>query len=219
MSRNCAIIGDIHGDAERLRWLLSSLPRDDRHLIFVGDYVNRGADSKGVLEVLRALKAELGDRCSLLAGNHELALLRYLRQNTFAEFATLGGLFTIRSYIPSPRGNVHEAFLNAFPPEHLTFLSSLETHYEDAELLVSHTGYDPRAPEDRSLQQMAEQAHAEMFTNARGPKPLVVCGHYVQRAGRPLVLPGLVIVDTGCGTLGGPLTALLYPEQDFISTP
>ena len=70
-------IGDIHGESELLEELLASLQiRDGDRLVFVGDYVDRGPDSKGVVETLLSLQEERD--CVFLLGNHESMFLSFL---------------------------------------------------------------------------------------------------------------------------------------------
>jgi serine/threonine protein phosphatase 1 len=181
MTRRLAIFGDIHGDAIRLERLASSLACDDRQLIFVGDYVNRGPDSKRVLDYLCDLEERAAGRHCFLLGNHERALMRYIADATFGDFALLGGIATIRSYVPRAHGDVHKAFRDAFPRRHSDFLSRLQLYHEEPGLLVSHTGYDPIAPKSRSPEDMVDRGHPDMFDATTHPQRLVVCGHYVQR--------------------------------------
>src|SRR5207249_5133888 len=73
-----AIVGDVHGDAVRLARMLRSVIGDNRQVVLVGDYVNRGANSKAVLSMLVEAKRQLGLRLVLLAGNHDMAMLQYI---------------------------------------------------------------------------------------------------------------------------------------------
>lgn len=217
-----AIVGDIHGDLAKLEGLLARRELHDRHLIFVGDYVNRGPHSRQVLDLLIALRGTWPSGVTLLMGNHERALLDYLRYGDFVAFAAYGGMATIRSYVGVASGDVLGHFRSAVPPAHVALLrDELTTHFEDDEILVSHCGYDPSKPDDRSEKTMTLGSFPALFDPDSDPttrtKRLVVFGHYVQRDLRPYARHGLVCVDTGCGTIGGPLTALLVPEQRTIS--
>lgn len=216
MSDELFVVGDVHGDAARLEQMLRVLSASERRTIFVGDYVNRGRDSRGVLELLTAARSEAPERFVFLMGNHELSLLEYLDGGDFVRFAALGGIATIRSYVADARGDVGAAFATSFPTHQRAFLRSLLPCWESADVLVSHTGYDPAAPQERSLDALVAKGHPEIFHHAAPPRPLVVCGHYVQRGGAPYVSEHLVCLDTGCG-VGGPLTAVTLPEREFIT--
>ena len=134
------IIGDIHGRADQLKILLDEVRRDGRPVIFLGDYVNRGPQSKEVLDGLIQFAARRGN-ATFLCGNHDWALLRYIDSKCFDQLALLGGLQTLASYLP---GEVcedpHVALSKAMPEAHLHFLRRLLAYYEDEFLMCSHTG-------------------------------------------------------------------------------
>jgi serine/threonine protein phosphatase 1 len=206
-----AIVGDVHGEATMLLRLLDMKPLRRRKVVLVGDSVNRGPDGKGVLDII----VGLGGRAVLLMGNHELAMLKYLQDGDFLEFAVGGGLPTIRSYVGQARGDVWRQFASAVPSRHKHLLRQAPVCLEREDVLISHMGLDPSVPESRTLEKMVVESHPEQFTSRQGGRKTVVCGHYVQKAGRPYSRDNLVCIDTGCGT-GGPLTALLWPERDFV---
>src|SRR2546422_4704933 len=99
MTDRLAIVGDVHGDVGRLAGMLRLLSADARRVVFVGDYVNRGPDSAGVLSLLLDARRELGGSLTLLLGNHELATLEYLDGGILPAYAAFGGMSTIRSYV------------------------------------------------------------------------------------------------------------------------
>jgi serine/threonine protein phosphatase 1 len=214
MADGAIVVGDIHGDVRRLDALLARLDLKNRELVFVGDYVDRGPDSRSVLNILCGLKRALCDRVVFLAGNHDLAFLRYLRDGNLARFAALGGIATLRSYVTTPVGDLLAAVLGAIPSEHIAFLEALVPAWHHGEHLISHTGFDPDHPNDRSMGAMAERSHPKMFERTLDFS--VVCGHYVQRDRVPKISNRLLCIDTGCGTVDGPLTALLLPERSFV---
>ncbi len=210
-----AFIGDVHGDSDRLMRAVTTLTHEASTLVFVGDYVNRGPDSKGVLDLLVELRSQLGDRLILLRGNHDAALLDYIRTGKIGPFAAIGGLATIRSYCSSPSANVHETLLDSMPTGHLHLLEATTTYFETSDLLVSHSGYDPNNPGARLEKDLVRGQFPQLFQFvARDGAPLVICGHYIQAAGIPFVSESFVCIDTGCGSLpSGPLTAFLLPQR------
>jgi serine/threonine protein phosphatase 1 len=144
MSDRSVAIGDIHGDASRLEALLAKLELGSRRLVFLGDYIDRGPDSRRVLDMVCGVASSLGERVVFLAGNHELALLRYLVDHDLPRFAAYGGIATIRSYgVRSPVGDVAAAFRAALPAAHINFLESLRASFEIDGILLSHAGLDP----------------------------------------------------------------------------
>lgn len=213
-----AIIGDVHGDAKALEHALSDLERLGRDLVLVGDYINRGPDSSAVLEILQDLsKAE--PRLTLLRGNHEDVLLRFLNGRGGDSFLHHGGLTTVRSYLGTSIliDDPLEQFRIEFPRSHRELLEATQTHYETQDVLVSHAGLNVHRPASRSYTDMVMGSFPEMFQSNLAPfKELVVCGHYVQRFGEPFINPNLICIDTGCGTAAGaPLSALLLPEREI----
>jgi serine/threonine protein phosphatase 1 len=212
-----AVVGDVHGDIVRLRAMLLDLQRTDRTIVFVGDYVNGAPYSAEVLEELSRLAMREPDRYTFLSGNHDLALLRYLRDGDFAAFAAIGGVTTLHSYLNEVCGDVYPAFARVLPVSHRAFLERLEPYWERDGVLISHVGFDPANPNSRALETLVLGAGAPPFAATRFPCELVVCGHYVQSNGRPHRSEHLICIDTGCGVAGGPLTAVLLPEQEFIS--
>jgi serine/threonine protein phosphatase 1 len=212
-----AVVGDIHGNIERLRAALRALDEDGRHVIFVGDYVNWGESSSAVLEELSARSLKDPTRYTFLVGNHEIALLAYLADGKFPAFAATGGVPTIRSYLETVHGDVHAAFDRAFPASHRAFLQRLEPYWDDGEVLVSHAGFDPEKPALRSVEAMVTAGGGSPFSARSFPRDLVVCGHYVQSSGAPYVGEHLICIDTGCGSNDGPLTIAWLPERTFTA--
>jgi serine/threonine protein phosphatase 1 len=212
-----AVIGDIHGESRQLRSMLAALEAFDGTIVFVGDYVNGGPDSAGVLEILCALSSSQPARFRFLCGNHDLAMLRYVEDGDFASFCAMGGLATLASYLALVTGDVHAAFVAAVPAQHVAFLRGLAASWETEDLLVSHAGYDPARPAARDVATMALGRGWPIFGRLPASKDLVVCGHYVQTRG-PYDSEHLVCVDTGCGIIpGAPLTAVMLPERRFVS--
>src|SRR4030095_14990188 len=127
------VIGDIHGCADELRYLIEALPlaRGDR-LVFLGDYIDRGPDSRGVVSFLIALQNSHRElEFVFLKGNHEDMLLSYLGLNGLHGDMVLvnGGKPTFESYgVATSRPSPHEV-LAAIPSEHLIFLERLESYH------------------------------------------------------------------------------------------
>jgi serine/threonine protein phosphatase 1 len=211
-------IGDVHGCKDRLERLLVKLDVYANHnLVFLGDYVDVGPDAKGVIQLLIDL-VQNRPFTRVLAGNHELEMLAYIESGDFVRYAKRGGLATIRSYCGQVTGDVHAAFCKAVPDEHTQFLRSLETFYETNDFLFSHAGYDPESPLDRSLQSTTTVSHASLLSGQGTFAKTAVCGHYFQKEMKPMMLNNLIALDTGCGVLGGPLTAVELPTRTVIQS-
>ena len=214
-----AVVGDIHGDAARLSSALSYLDTLPGEVVFVGDYVNRGPDSHGVIEQLLAFQNRHGGRAIFLRGNHEQALLDYLDTGNLSDLAAHGGLITINSYRQSSTSSSPERFRARFPSSHRNFIESTAHYFEGPDLLVSHSGFNPLEPDSRSPENMHERSFPDLFTRS-GPWPhgTVVCGHYLQTSGLVHFSDHLVCIDTGCGTVPqGKLSILLLPDRTVVT--
>lgn len=210
------VVGDIHGDADRLsRSLDFLLGKPEAHIIFTGDYINRGPNSRLVLDLLIDARQAHAGGMTLLRGNHEDALLSYLNGGNLSEFAAHGGLATVKSYLGVVQSGALEEFRNQYPTSHRAFLETLESWYEDDEVLVSHTGFEPTQPSARTAEALYAKGNSDLFHyHGPWPKPLTICGHYIQGSGQPYISPHFICVDTGCGTVPeSPLTVLSLPER------
>jgi len=216
MLRRTFVVGDIHGCLDELCVLLSGIPlaAGDR-TVFVGDYIDRGPDSRGVVDRLLALAADPARECVFLRGNHEDMLLAYLgRGGHYGEaFLANGGDATAESYgigDPTPA-----ELMAAIPAEHLRFFEETKlTHVEDGYVIV-HAGIHPR----RDLNH--QSAHDLLWIRdefIRRPHDLgqtVVFGHTPSRSVY-VDLPYKIGIDTGC-VYGGRLTALELPSRALHS--
>jgi Calcineurin-like phosphoesterase len=194
-----AIIGDVHGDLLKLKSLLAQL--GDRRLVFLGDLVNRGPESRAVVEVVAGLVDD--GRATLVRGNHEVSLLAFSQGYlSFVEFALMGGLPTLRSYLPDARGDVRTAFRHALPKRHRQLLESAVDEIWIGPTLARHWDAD------------AEAAMQTRIRTATRGCPLVVGHTVVKQAER---VGDVVFLDSGCG-VGGALSAFLLPEETILSS-
>ena len=193
-------IGDIHGCSLALATLLETLaPQPDDRLIFLGDYIDRGPNSRGVLDLV----VELTPRCQVipLLGNHELLLLSALAAGEPNPFWTdqCGGDETLISYGGS---------LDNIPLEHIDFLRSCRRYFETEQHIFLHANYAADKPLDEQSESLLFWQHISHFI----PHPhhsgkTVIVGHTPQRTGEVLNLGYLICIDTACFA-GGWLTAL-----------
>ena len=184
--------------------------------MFTGDYLDVGPASYDVIKTLVRLRRE-SPTAIFLRGNHEVEFLRFLEHGDFLRYAKLGGLATIRSYLGEAIGNVHEQFRRAMPSDHRSFIESLYSYHETPQYLFSHCGYDPAAPTDRSFNAMVMDSHQALFASQGATlDKLVVCGHYFQKSLYPYLSRRVICLDSGCGILGGPLSAYLLPERMLV---
>jgi diadenosine tetraphosphatase ApaH/serine/threonine PP2A family protein phosphatase len=207
------VIGDVHGCARELETLLAALPLGQGDVVaFIGDYIDRGPESRAVVDMLLVLRARSDIETVFLKGNHEDMCLAYLgRGGLWGEAWRMnGGVTTLRSYGVSPQLGGAEAAAQ-FPPAHLDFFSSLALQHLSGDYLLVHAGIRPtRALEAQDPEDLLWIR--EEFISSRHDLPYtVVFGHTPQR--RVLVdLPYKVGIDTGC-VYGGRLTAFELCER------
>lgn len=210
-------IGDIHGCARTLDHLLEVLtPADSDHLVFVGDYVDRGPDSRGVIQRLLALRERY--TCTFLRGNHEAMMLGYLDRGDFDLWRLNGGLETLYSYGGAGRPI-------DIPEAHVAFLHATELYLETADYFFVHAGLKPQYTIRENLLSFGEDVflweRSHLAAERVAWEKPVVCGHTPRP--EPIDRPHLVGIDTGCvyhrhADLGR-LTAVRLPERAFFDVP
>lgn len=175
-------IGDIHGCTHELEVLLTYLEQK-KHLgekdqvIFIGDYIDRGKDSKGVIERLIKFQAAYPNTI-FLRGNHEDMLLEFLGFEGCEGWAYLqnGGAKCLESYGFKEIGSGQEV-LAQFPREHLSFLLNLERYVICGDFVFVHAGLSPlrdlRAQLDRDLFWIRD----EFIANIHHFKKTIIFGH------------------------------------------
>lgn len=207
MAGRTIAIGDIHCCSDALAALIEAVaPGPADTVVTLGDYIDRGPHSRGVLDQLIALAG----RCRLvpLLGNHDELLLDALRDvGTLRRWLSLGGADTLRSYGWVP-GGPRRALADWIPGQHRAFLAGCRPYYETPTHLFVHAGFVPGLA-------MAEQPGLALrwrVTAAATARPhrsgkVAVVGHTPQPSGEVLDLGYLVCIDTNCAR-GGWLTAL-----------
>ena len=190
------VIGDIHGCLDEIDRLLDTLaPAAGDTVVCLGDYIDRGPASKGVIDRLLRLRRE-GPHCVFLKGNHEDMFLGFLGEGgAYGEaFLGNGGGPTLSSY--GLHGEYGEVRGHQLPPEHLEFLRSLVMYSVHGTFLCVHAGLDPARP-------LAAQREEDLLwirdEFVRRPHPFsytVLFGHTPQR--EVLVdVPYKIGLDTG----------------------
>ena len=206
------VIGDIHGRLGMLTRLMDKIPwRPGRDaLIFLGDYVDRGPNSREVVDYILSLTRNYV-RISCIMGNHEDMLLDYLWGVNRNLYLANGGLTTLKAY-RSEQNPGTPLFVGDIPRDHMAFYTSLKPFIELEHYYLVHAGFRPGIP-------MARQSRTDMMwirepfissTFDFGKK--VVFGH--TSFPEPLVMANKIGVDTGAA-YGKRLTCLELPAEIF----
>ncbi len=223
--RKIFAIGDIHGCADQLASLLGRIPYDKQRdtLIFLGDYINRGPDTKGVLDILLELKESCAD-IHFLKGNHEQELLEYSATGHMDALRVLRGM-GVEATVESYGSRAHSlAGLGCFPLEHREFLRTLKFFHLQDDYLFIHADINKemlscplKESEGRvqrynmeigllSSRRLVQEATTAIDT-------VIVFGHVPFAS--PLVLADRIGIDTGA-VYGNMLTAVELPALRFF---
>lgn len=207
-------VGDSHGCSKELERLLAKCEMsveggEEFRFVFLGDYIDRGPDSKGVVDIVRRTLKERPGSVALM-GNHEDMLL-----NDEGGFLWNGGLQTLKSFGVDRAKNI--------PEDYLKWFADLPLFYEDEYRFYVHAGVEPRVPliEQRNDPGVFLWIRHDFLMNYHDYGKLIVHGHtpekQIENLGWRLNL------DTSC-VFGGKLTAAVFSDStrqplNFISTP
>jgi serine/threonine protein phosphatase 1 len=185
-------IGDIHGCLAALQAVLEAVaPRPDDTIVALGDYVDRGPDSRGVIETLRALAGQT--QVVSILGNHDEMMLKVCRgrRDLMFDWLAYGGDATLLSY--------GVLALEAVWPQHLNFLEACPVYFETERHFFVHGNYQPNVALARQPREvlMWESLKKRVPTAHESGKTAVV-GHTAQKSGKILDLGYLKCIDTWC---------------------
>lgn len=224
-------IGDVHGRCDLLEALLARIDaeraasaRTVDHLILLGDLIDRGPDSRGVLDLVLARLAE-DTTLTVLGGNHEAMLVTLLEGDMWhleswlhfggEECATSYGLDPIALLAEPERAA--ERLRAAIPGAHQTLLRNLRDSVQVGDVLFAHAGIRPGVAIDAQDPQDLRWIRLPFLRSTADHGVLVVHGHTV--VGEPEVHPNRIAIDTGASATGR-LTALCLDGNDrrFLDT-
>lgn len=216
-------VGDIHGERDKLEALLAKLPLEERdRLVFLGDYVDRGPEARGVVDRLIELSRERD--CIFLIGNHESMFLDFLGwagSEHFGGDAFLlnGGDRTLASY-----GYFEDREAGfRLPPDHEKFFRELKLYHLEGDYLFVHAGISQRYLGERDASYVLRRSRPEdlLWSRSSGDVPhrlgvTIVYGHTPApdlqvRWNTPFSIG----IDTGA-CYGGALTAIRLPDETLF---
>lgn len=226
------VVGDIHGRLDLLDQLLDKIhadleraPRKKVVLIFVGDLIDRGPQSAGVIERLRAYKRS-GVRRIVLLGNHEEVLLRILEGDStlIDSWLKFGGAECLESYGVDPR-TIHKMdppaalgeIVEAIPDAHARFLAECADTFRFGDYLIVHAGIRPGTEIEQQLQSDLRWIREPFLGDRCDHGFVVVHGHTISNDVE--VFHNRIGIDTGAYA-SGKLTALAIDGEErwFLDT-
>lgn len=227
-------IGDIHGRADLLTTIHKSILNDAKTangemklvLVYLGDYVDRGMESRQVIEMLITSPLP-GFETVFLKGNHEDALLTFLEDSSIGpDWFPIGGDACLYSYKVSPHNSLpaakkfkqlQKSFKDVFPDDHLSFLSNLKLSYESGDYLFVHAGVMPSRALSKQTAEHLMWVRSEFTRDRRNYGKIIVHGHTV--TDKPDIRANRIGIDTGAYATGH-LTCLILEgtKRRFLST-
>ena len=181
-------VGDIHGRADLLSEIIARIDDDIRRRpiahtieVYLGDYVDRGPQSKTVIDLLTVRLVANGAVC--LRGNHEAVMEGFLQDPAILEYwLPLGGMQTLASYGIELHENetafsLHRRFLDAFPRAHELFMQCLRNQLSCGDFLFVHAGIRPGVPLDDQDPNDLIWIRDEFLDDTRSHKRFIVHGH------------------------------------------
>lgn len=222
------VVGDIHGRVDLLaelhRLILKDAAASDAKryvVVYLGDYIDRGPDSKGVVDLL--LRNPLpGFQAVHLKGNHEQALLDFLDDPGIGQdWLGFGGDATLASYgIKLPSWAIDESSLrraqvelrHSMPRDHGDFYRGLRLTHEEGDYFMVHAGVRPGVPLAAQSDDDLLWIRNEFLLSERGFGKLVVHGHTISDA--PQIRFNRIGIDTGAFHTGH-LTCLVAQDEAY----
>lgn len=212
-------VGDIHGRRDLFEALVEAIDSDDAAavpaettVVLLGDLVDRGADSAGVVSLAREWQGRR--RVRILGGNHEEMFLRSFNElEMFRHFLRHGGRDTALSYgidkaafIAADLEEAQQLMRDHVPAEDIAFLESFEDMITIGDYLFVHAGIDPRVPLDEQRRQDLRWIREPFLSHQDSHGPVVVHGHTI--TAEPEDCGNRIGIDTGA-FMSGRLTALV----------
>lgn len=222
-------VGDVHGRLDLLGSLLHDIAQDAVTsesagrplLVFLGDYVDRGGDSKGVVDLILQMQTWPKFEVRALKGNHEEALLQFLGEPSFGQtWAEHGGGATLASYGVTPPATrtdaeawarAREAFEAALPATHRAFYENLELIILEGDYAFVHAGVRPGVPLSQQSERDLLWIRQEFLAERGRFEKVIVHGHTPMES--PQLMATRLGVDTGAYATGV-LTAVRLLGED-----
>lgn len=243
MTQRIFAIGDIHGESQLLGQILSSIVptlTPDDLVVFVGDYIDRGEDSLGVIDQILDLVDRFPGQIVTLKGNHEQLMQQWFVDPNAFWLEAMEGWATIDSYLAGESARfrhqlrdgiddyqllveTRSRFMEEIPDEHRDFFAKLSLSYVTDNFIFAHGGIDPTKPvSDQSENDLLWTDGRTLLSRWQGPQTLVV-GHKPTHKlneryrGQPVLGDHMILLDTGSNRTGV-LSAVVLPDRHVIQS-
>jgi serine/threonine protein phosphatase 1 len=202
-------VGDIHGCLNQLQRLVDLCEQDAgsqrSKFIFLGDYLDRGPDSRGVIEFLMNLQKWSPDEVICLRGNHEDLLLDALEgEDAELNWLSNGGDATLHSF--------NAAGAKDLPTSHIDWIRSLPVSHDDGQRFFVHAGVHPERPLNQQRSRDLLWIREPFLSSDKDLGRLIVHGHTPIKEGLPDLRPNRLNLDTGA-VYGRALTSAIFAEH------
>lgn len=209
----CAI-GDVHGRLDLLDPLFNQLRDrfgDEVPIVFLGDMVDRGPDSAGVLKMVRDLTLKDRARNIAICGNHEQMMIEFIDDpaGKGARWLSFGGIETLQSfgitknsvrYDADDALEAADALEDALPDGMLDWLRALPAMWRNGNIFCVHAGMDPTLAADQQKTRVLINGHPKFLSTPRDDGITVLHGHTVMES--PVIWDGRISIDTGAYKTG-----------------
>ncbi len=208
-------VGDIHGCYTKLVDLMERIKIHNKKdiLVFLGDYIDRGDQSREVVDYLVRLKKQRPNTVFLL-GNHEQMLLEYLNGEMVKPYLINGGQKTLNSYMGQKGVKAPQDPMALFPMEHLEFFNSLIPLFEFQDYIFVHAGLRCGIPIERQKPSDLLWIREDFYFSKGEFEKTIVFGH--TPFPEPFVFNNKIGIDTGA-VYGNKLTAVELSARKFYS--
>jgi len=219
-------IGDVHGRADLLREMFSAIdaslvthPIDNVVHVLIGDYIDRGPNSRQVIDALIARARR--HTMVYLKGNHENYAVQFLADpSILSEWKQVGGMSTLLSYglrpptqdDPETRQEIAAAFRSALPDSHRRFLQNLPLTYSCGDFFFAHAGVRPGIPLIEQREQDLLWIRDDFLLHEEDFGKIIVHGHTPAKT--PDVRSNRINIDTGAFATGR-LTCLILQGDEM----
>jgi len=201
-------VGDVHGCSQKLNLLLDRCIQDcggrTKHIVFLGDYIDRGPDSRGVVQTLIEAQRCYPNQLICLRGNHEAIMLDAARTGDHRLWFNNGGRQTLTSYGVRSAADL--------PAHHLQWIASLPLFHDDNRRFFVHAGVDPARPLASQREEDLLWIREPFLSNEQEYGRLIVHGHTPVPTQKPDLRKWRLNLDTGAA-YGGPLTAAAFTDE------